>query len=207
MSSYPDHQEHINRGRATRLTPEQRKAELLTLAIESFSDKGLGTSTHTDVAQLAGLAIPTIFHYYPTRERLLEAVLGEVVRFIREELLERNFDRSAPAADVIETTLMAFVQASTTHESHMRIWFEWGSTLRDDLRTSYCNLYRQEFEHFVRVLNHGKRSGSLHLCLSSEHTAQIIVGLSHMLIRMKFAGNPAAAIRHAVDSLVRIYLS
>ena len=102
MSLRHEDSESLNRGRAARLTSEQRKAELLGCAIEAFSEKGFGRSTHSDVAQLAGVATPTIFHYFATREQLLEAVLAEVSRFVREDLLMANFNQEKSAAEIIE---------------------------------------------------------------------------------------------------------
>ena len=74
-------------GRAVRLTAEARRAQLLNCALEVFASRGLSEARHTDVAAAAGVSVPTMFHYYPTREVLAEAVLAEVSRFLLEDIL------------------------------------------------------------------------------------------------------------------------
>ncbi len=61
-----------------RLDPAARRAQLLEHAMAAFADAGIERAVHADVAIRAEVSTPTVFKYFPTREALVDAVLGEV---------------------------------------------------------------------------------------------------------------------------------
>ena len=75
-----------NTARRRRLDPEARHAQLLHFAISAFAENGIERAVHADVAKRAGVAVPTVFKYFPTREALSDAVLGHVETRIMELL-------------------------------------------------------------------------------------------------------------------------
>lgn len=68
----------INPSTPKRLDPAARKAQLLVHAMAAFADQGIERAVHADVALRANVSTPTVFKYYPTREALVDAVLGEI---------------------------------------------------------------------------------------------------------------------------------
>ena len=64
--------------RRRRLAPEARRAELMAVAIEVFARRGLGEARHAEIAAEAGVSVPTVFVYFPTRDALVHAVLDHV---------------------------------------------------------------------------------------------------------------------------------
>jgi len=194
------------RVRAQRLSPELRKEQLLQCALQVFSEKGLGDGKHTDLAQVAAVAVPTTFHYFPTREDLINATLDEVARFLIEDIVIRNVDLNNPAPLVIKQILLCFADAIETYPYHIRVWLEWSSSIRDGLWDRYLAFYKNAIRRIKAVLNAGKKDGSVHQQVDCDDAARIIVGLAHMITQMKFAGNSRATIEHTIDSLVRGYL-
>src|SRR5579885_3157999 len=85
------------RCRARPLEQPERKAVLLQTAIRVFARRGLGGARHTEIAREAGVSVPTVFFYFPTREALVHDVLTEVAGFY-EDMTERihSSDRPAP---------------------------------------------------------------------------------------------------------------
>ena len=71
------------RFRARRLSPTERRTQLLTCALRVFARRGLGEARHAEIAKEAGVSIPAVFFYFPTRADLVDAVLCEVERFYR----------------------------------------------------------------------------------------------------------------------------
>jgi TetR/AcrR family hemagglutinin/protease transcriptional regulator len=61
-----------------RLSPEKRRVQLLDCAMTAFAEAGIERAVHADVAALAGVSVPTVFKYFPTRDKLVDAVLDEV---------------------------------------------------------------------------------------------------------------------------------
>jgi TetR/AcrR family hemagglutinin/protease transcriptional regulator len=174
--------------------------------MEVFSTKGLGEGKHADLAEIAAVAVPTTFHYFPTREDLIGATLEEVARFLIEEIVARNVDRSQSAPMIIKRVLLAFTDAIDDHPHHIRVWLEWSSSIRDGLWNRYLKFYNVAIRRIKTIINTGKKEGSIHQLVDTEDASRIIVGLAHMITQMKFAGNSRATIEHTIDSLVRGYL-
>jgi hypothetical protein len=58
-----------------------------------------------------------------------------------------------------------------------------------------------------RMIERGKRDGSLHDRLRTTDEARVVIGLAHLIAHMKFAGNDARTIARTVRSLVDGYLT
>jgi len=59
--------------------PEERKEEIITAARELFLEKDYDTMTMKDVMQKLNIAKGTIYHYFSSKEALLEAVVEDLV--------------------------------------------------------------------------------------------------------------------------------
>lgn len=57
--------------------PQQRRAEILAAARELFQQKGYESTTMRHVMDKLGIAKGTIYHYFASKEELLEAVVEE----------------------------------------------------------------------------------------------------------------------------------
>ena len=61
-----------------RLPPKERKRLLLDYAIDVFASRGIGRGGHTEIAELGGVSVATVFNYFNTREDLVNDVLNDV---------------------------------------------------------------------------------------------------------------------------------
>lgn len=188
------------------MSPAARREQLLDCALQSFSQKGLGDTRHSDLALLAGVALPTTFHYYPTRSEMTEAVLDEVSRFLIEDIVVPHFENGVPAPLAIEQILMAFCDAIDTHPHHVRVWLEWSVALRDGLWERYLVFYRKALDGIGRLLARGAAEGSVADDLNRDDAARVIVGLAHMIVQMRLSGSTRGQVVQTVHSLVQGYL-
>lgn len=64
--------------RAQRMNdPDERRAEIISATRELFREKGLRATTYGDVATRLGITRGLIYHYFPTRDDLIDAALAE----------------------------------------------------------------------------------------------------------------------------------
>lgn len=194
------------RPRASRMTPEGRRDQLIQSALVAFSSKGIGAATHSDVAREAGVALATVFHYFPSRDDLTQAVTAEVSRFLLDEILEPYRDAALPAPEAIESVLLTFCDAIETHPDHVRIWLEWSVSVREGLWDTYLFFYRRALKGVETILETGAREGVIADKLDLADASRVIVGLAHMIVQMHFSGSPRDQIVHTVHSLVQGYL-
>jgi AcrR family transcriptional regulator len=59
----------------TRMSAEDRKLQILRVAVRLFSRKGFGGTTTKEIAQAAGVSEAMVFRHYSTKEELYSAIL------------------------------------------------------------------------------------------------------------------------------------
>jgi AcrR family transcriptional regulator len=84
--------------RKQRIT-EQRREQITAAAGEVFSRRGYAAATIPEIAAAAGVAVGTIYNYYPTKRELFVAVIKDLI--ITVPLLDL-IDK-IPGADIIVT--------------------------------------------------------------------------------------------------------
>ncbi len=195
------------RPRARRLPPEERRAQLLGCALSVFAEHGLGEARHAEIANQASVSVSTVFVYFPTREALVEAVLGEVARFILDEVVAPLQASPAPAPKIIRETALAFANSIDTHPDHARVWLDWSTAVRDRVWPRYLEFQGRILDAFARALERGQREGTLDPHLDVEDAAHLIVGSAHMIAQMKFTHRDPDRVEHFIDTLTRAALT
>jgi TetR/AcrR family hemagglutinin/protease transcriptional regulator len=190
------------RSRATRLPPEERRAQLLECALRVFARRGIGAARHAEVAAEADVAVSTAFVYFPTREDLVAAVLGEVERFY-VELAERVHGVEGPARAVLRAHFGAFADSVDDHPDHARVWLTWSSAVREDIWPRYLAFEDRVVAVIAKTLARGQREGSIGREISAEDGARLTIGAAHLIARMKFSGRPAPEVTRFLEALIR----
>jgi AcrR family transcriptional regulator len=68
-----------------RADARRNRARILEAAEAVFAERGASASTE-EVARRAGVAIGTVFRHFPTKEALLQALVGDLVRRLESEI-------------------------------------------------------------------------------------------------------------------------
>ena len=68
-----------SRSRRKELVTERRRKQILDAALAVFSRKGYGEATIPDIAREGGVAVGTIYNYYPSKREILVSVLASRV--------------------------------------------------------------------------------------------------------------------------------
>jgi AcrR family transcriptional regulator len=79
--------------RRVRLLPEDRRSQLVSLALERFSGRAYDDVSIDDIAEAAGISKGLLYHYFPTKRDFYVAALDKAAR----ELVART--ASDPAVD------------------------------------------------------------------------------------------------------------
>ena len=192
--------------RAARMSPAERRRQILAHALAEAARLGLDRARHSDVARAAGVAVPTVFHYFPTRIDMTTAVVDEVARFLLDDLLAASDHPARPAPETIETVLMVFCDSIDTHPDYARVWLEWSVAVRGELWDSYLRFHRAALDGIRAIMLRGIEQGSIRGDVDIDDAARVIVSLAHMVAQMSFSGATREQVAHTVRSLVRGYL-
>ena len=190
------------RPRARRMSPDDRRQQLLRVAMEVFARRGLGEARHAEIAHLAGVAVSTVFVYFPTRAKLVAAVLGEVERFLLH-MAERIHASEEPAPAVILAHARAFAESVDTRPDHARVWLDWSTAIRDDVWPRYLELQERVVKILERTIRRGQVEGSISAAVDPEDDARVVVGSAHTIALMKFTHLSEERVDHFLRSLVQ----
>ncbi|MBF6364505.1 TetR/AcrR family transcriptional regulator [Nocardia puris] len=93
-------------GKRTRLTPEERREQLLALGVKMLGERSIEEISVSEIAAQAGISRGLLFHYFPTKQDFQR----EVVRHANAELLERvSPDRTLGIFDMLRDSIGRYV--------------------------------------------------------------------------------------------------
>jgi AcrR family transcriptional regulator len=101
----------------TRETRERTRARLIAAARERFRTDGYEAATTRAIAADAGIATGTLFNYFPSKEALALALVGEATARAEEEL-----DSTRRPEATLEEDLFAHVAVQLRHLEPYRGW-------------------------------------------------------------------------------------
>ncbi len=194
-----------SRGPTTRLPRGKRRAQLLSCAVTATSRYGIGRVGHTQVADIAGISVPSVFRYFPTREALVNAVLGQVERKFLT-LARHSHQSKSPVREAMQEHARGFIHIARNEPEYARIWLEWSGTLRDDIWSRFIKLEKKLAKIIVDDIE--AREEVLEE-LTPFEAALALNGVAHVLIHMvispaELSGDPERLAEHVIDSLLRL---
>ena len=197
-------QSHVEeRHRARRLAPAERRAQLLECALRVFAHRGLGGARHAEIAKEAGVSVPTVFFYFPSRVDLLTAVLDEVERFYYD-MAKRIHGRDLPAPRLMLDHAMTFANSVDTHPDYARVWLDWSTAIRDEVWPRYLEFQGRVIRIMEKTIRRGQREGLLAANVDPGDEAHLMFISAHMIAQMKFARESPERIERFLQTLVRI---
>jgi TetR/AcrR family hemagglutinin/protease transcriptional regulator len=179
--------------------------QLLACALKVFAEHGLGAANHALVAAEARVSVPTVFFYFKTREKLVDAVLSEVENFVGSAFESAMHD-DRPADEALMHLVRKEVQALETHPNHVRVFFEWGIAMRATIWPRFVKLDRRMLSVLTMLIERGQREGCFRRDLVPEDEAQILHAASRVLAQMVLLDAPQARIDRFHQSMVQTLL-
>lgn len=192
------------RKRAARLAPAERRAQLVGAALSAFARRGLGATRHADVAAAAHVSLPAVFHYFPTREDLVGAVLDEIERFYLEmtETAARAAKGGAARTELLWHA-RTFAESVDSHADHARVWLDWSTAVRDQLWRRYVRFNEHVLAEVEATVRRGRRDGSVAEDVIAKDAARVFVAAAYAVMQMKLVGAKAAEVERFLGSVVR----
>jgi len=175
----------------TRLSPVQRKQQLLLAAISCFSERGIGRATHADIAEATSVSVATVFNYFNTREDLVDAVLNQIEDFFLDFAKSFHFNKhasEAPLSTITEHSLSFLVKAGE-HPNLIKIWLEWSASVRQDTWPRYIAFHEQMLDIIEPTIRAGLSKGEFISQLPPRDLARILYGQAHPVTLATFSPN------------------
>ena len=147
--------------RRTRLTPEQRKKQLLDVAVQVSASRGLGKAGHSDIAQKTGVAVATVFHYFKTKDVLIV----EIVREVESQLMDsvRAIDQidHKNAYEKIYDHVDVFLKIKQEKPELIKVFLEWSTAIRSDVWQDYLECQKKIMTSLEETIEEGQLKGEI----------------------------------------------
>lgn len=128
---------------------DRRRRRIIDLAAELFDRRGYAKVTMADIADSAGIAKPTLYHYFRGKDEILRGIHESFMDLLLERHAERQRLGLAPA-DLLLGVMTDILGLMQTHRGHVRVYFEHHRELpppvRDEIRAK-----RARYEALVRA--------------------------------------------------------
>jgi len=185
-----------------RLPPEQRRAQLLDIAIDVVAERGLGAARHAEIAERAGVAVSTVFSYFETREILIDSVLDAVANLFIDHA-ERMHGQPKGCVEILREVGRVFVDFLESRRSYAIVWLEWGSAVREDVWPRYRAFTERIVALTKRTLERGQREGCVAPDADTESLARLFASSSQSIARLHLSGVDAKTIARFQQTVLR----
>lgn len=185
----------------TRLSPDERRAQLVRHAVASFADHGIARATQAQVAARAGVSVSAVYSYFRTRTDLVNAVLEAVESTIVAMVTDAVTTPGPPGATLTElarrTAAMALNEPDT-----VRVWLDWSTGVRADVWPHFLLLQRRLHDLVEAVLIRGSDPVAQPASIATRSAARLFVGSAHTLALMQFEHVGTTELAVFIDQMV-----
>jgi len=163
-----------------------RKQLILIAARRRFAHYGFSKVTMDEIAGDVGLAKPSLYYYYPTKENLFRAVIAqEQSQFVSDvdNLITKGIPASAKLKKYVGVRFQLFRKLVNLNALSFRTWSEIRSMSGDLFKI----LEEQELKAIHHILTLGQSSGEFS-SVSPHRTAVLLLHVLHGLRLRVFRG-------------------
>jgi AcrR family transcriptional regulator len=168
-----------------------------------FARRGLGLGRPAEVAAAAGVAESTVFVYFPTRQDLVRAVVGESERLYLEmdrAILEKS---GLPASEAVSKLARSFADSVDSHPHHARVFLDWSNAVGDEIFPRYLAFQEAVIQMLTATLQRGLAEGCVAEDVNPDDAARLIFSAAQMVVQMKLTGQHSARIDRFLRSVTR----
>jgi TetR/AcrR family hemagglutinin/protease transcriptional regulator len=183
------------------MSREERRRHLLEAAIKALAKRGVARAGHADVAQIAGVSIPTVFFYFKTREILVDEVLADIERFLFS-VMDAGLHRERTPREIVRQIFRIFIACVDSEPDRVRVWLDWSTAVRESIWHKYLAVQERIIARFREMIISGQASGDIAPEVDSDDASHLLVGQAHMLVLMRLAKGEAERVSHFIDHLV-----
>lgn len=176
-----------------RLSPEERREQLINAAIACYSELGVERAGHGDVAKLAGVSTATVFNYFGTREILTETVFAAVYDVFTNMFSTMPEPGQTPQQH-IQNLAISYNFLVDQHPDILKVVLNWSASFGAGVRPQYL-----EFQEWV--LN-GIQT-RLHQANQDRSDARVVLAAAYSYASMKLDNTPDEVMARFVARIIK----
>lgn len=161
---------------------EQRKKEIVQATMDLTAEVGIKKVTTQAIADKVGIAQPTVFRHFKTRE----AIFASVISWISENLfkaISKGMVPTAPADEKLHTLLQRQFEFISKHRAIPKVLFSDLLHLESPkLKAALQEVMNSYMKRVTQLLNEGIEAGIFREDLNSSETARYITATVQGLV-------------------------
>jgi len=149
--------------KAQQTTPRRElvRQELLSKAAEVFERKGYGQATILDVAQAMELSRSALYHYFKSKEEILEALVEEHTIATAEKLEQRFSGGTASTVEQLRELLSNLIHGRMTGGARLRVLDQLAAEMSGPIKQKFEHARRRILDLYTRIIQRGIDAGEL----------------------------------------------
>jgi AcrR family transcriptional regulator len=160
LGNPPSESEDEAGARPTRQRTTQLRRAMLETAAQMFADKGyLGTNLR-DIADALGMSRPGLYYHFPSKEKLLEAIIEELTLSSERELARIAREKQGEPEEALRLVVRITTLWLLDHQVFFRVLDRSESDLPADLKASNEASKRKNLAHLVGIIERGIAVGT-----------------------------------------------
>ena len=171
-------------------------------AISVMSERGYAATSIQEVAERVGVLKGSLYHYFSSKEELLERILEESHRD-SSGIAERIATLGLDPGDELFTYLHELAVWYLTHVERANIYFAEGRHLTGERRERVRERGRQFAGHIADLLDRARESGAIAIAVDPTIVRRFVIGSLNNVRTWKGSANPPAA---TVDELADAFV-
>lgn len=132
---------------------EARRQQLIEATIKCIANRGISSTTLSDVAREAGLSQGIVNLHFKSKDNLF----NETLRYLADEyktLFEKTFEKAGPGpAERLLALMELDLKPSVCDPRKLAVWFAfWGEAKAVPTYQRICDAYDQEYDELIKGL-------------------------------------------------------
>jgi AcrR family transcriptional regulator len=135
-----------------------RKA-MLTAAAELFAERGFNGTNLRDLADVLGISRPGLYYHFPSKEKILEALIEEVTASVAHQLGEIVDQVDRDPEDALRSVMQISMHWVLDNPTLFQVLVRSEAEMPNDLRERHDVLKRAILEYFTDIIKRGVAIG------------------------------------------------
>jgi AcrR family transcriptional regulator len=191
-----------DRPKRTKLSGEERKKRIIQAATQVFSRYGFRGTTMRRLAGRAGVSEAMIYHHFPSKEALYDAMLQQKIRDSRHLFFPIDAARAKQDRVVIETIVGNFVRQQSRDNSFMRMLL-FSALEGHELARRFVREPLQEFFQFLGSYLDERAQDGVFKKTNGHVSARLLMGMVYYFTLLKEIFKDPAIQDADLEELVR----
>jgi TetR/AcrR family transcriptional regulator, fatty acid metabolism regulator protein len=155
---------------------------ILDAAIRVFARQGFHACRVSDVADEAGVAYGLVYHYFDSKEEILNTLFRERWQLMLDAIVEIDRGPDAPARDKLYL-VASFIIDSYRHEPDlMKVIIVEVTRAANTFGAQHLDKIREAYDLIATIVEQARRDGSFKSDISAEFAAMCFYGAIEQLL-------------------------